>query len=291
MKFSARRLLILLVTLACAASLAPIAAYAAYNDLTLTTAAVISVGGYTLDVSGSSAVIQSITVNTTSFSVTLASGSSLTVSSPSLQQLSSDVTSDVTNNTCTGSASSISLAYAGAGTVTNVITPSATVCTTASFGGGGSGGVGGGGMIVGSGPTAPSAAGTLGAGAIAPATATTSAPLEQSQIARLSSAASTTGIQSPQTTPRTYTFTQNLQYLDTSPEVAELQKYLNDHGFDLAQSGPGSSGEETDRFGPLTYAALVKFQDAYAAEILTPLGLRRGSGYSGPATRPFVNNN
>jgi hypothetical protein len=62
----------------------PALAFAAYNDVTLTTDAVVSVGGYTLDVSGSSATIQSITVNTGSFSVTLASGSSFSVSSPTL---------------------------------------------------------------------------------------------------------------------------------------------------------------------------------------------------------------
>ena len=135
------------------AVLAPLSlAFAAYNDVTLTTDAVVSVGGYTLDVSGSTAAVQSITVNGSSFSVTLASGSSLTVSSPTLNELSSDVTTDVTSNPCTGSASSISLAYTGVGTVTNVITPSATICTTSS---GSSSGGGGGGQPVGSGPTAP----------------------------------------------------------------------------------------------------------------------------------------
>ena len=107
----------------------PAVACAAFNDVTLTTDAVISVGGYTLNVSGSSAVIQSINVDAGSFSVTLASGSSFSVSSPTLHQLSSDVSSDVVSNPCTGSESSISLAYSGAGTVTNVITPAATVCS------------------------------------------------------------------------------------------------------------------------------------------------------------------
>jgi hypothetical protein len=48
---------------------------------------------------GSIADRPSIVVNASNFSVTLASGSSLTVTSPTLQQLSSDVTSDVVNNT------------------------------------------------------------------------------------------------------------------------------------------------------------------------------------------------
>src|ERR1700722_17067166 len=142
---------LLLLVFASAAALIPFVAFAAYNDVTLTTDANILVGSYTLNVSGSTAAVQSITVNAGSFSVTLASGSSLTVSSPTFQQLSSDVTSDVTNNTCTGSQSSISLAYSGAGTVTNVITPSATVCSSSSGGGGGSPPPsGGGGLIVGS---------------------------------------------------------------------------------------------------------------------------------------------
>ena len=55
--------------------LSPLLAFAAYNNVSLTTAAVVSVGGYTLDVSGSTAALQSITVNGSSFSVTLASGS------------------------------------------------------------------------------------------------------------------------------------------------------------------------------------------------------------------------
>ena len=61
-------------------------ASAAYNDVTLTTATVLSVGGIEVDISGSSAVIQSITVNPTNFSFTLPSGS-LERSAPTLRWL------------------------------------------------------------------------------------------------------------------------------------------------------------------------------------------------------------
>jgi hypothetical protein len=54
---------------------------------------------------------------------------------------------------------------------------------------------------------------------------------------------------------------------------------------------PGSPGEETNLFGLLTYAALVKFRDARAAAILTPVGLTHGSGYFRPATQAFINGN
>jgi hypothetical protein len=52
-------------------------AFAAYNDVTLTTNAVLSVNGITLNISASTSVIQSIMVNASSFSFTLGTGSSL----------------------------------------------------------------------------------------------------------------------------------------------------------------------------------------------------------------------
>jgi hypothetical protein len=73
------------------------------------------------------------------------------------------------------------------------------------------------------------------------------------------------------------------------PDVLCLQQYLNAHGESLAQSGPGSPGEETDYFGSLTFNTLVRFQEAYAAQILAPLNLSKGTGYFGVSTRSFVN--
>ncbi|MEK7126074.1 MAG: hypothetical protein AAB835_01115, partial [Patescibacteria group bacterium] len=58
-----------------AALFAPALAFAAADDVTLTTDTVLSVGGITLNVSGSSATVESITVNASDFSVTLSSGS------------------------------------------------------------------------------------------------------------------------------------------------------------------------------------------------------------------------
>jgi hypothetical protein len=45
-------------------------------------------------------------------------------------------------------------------------------------------------------------------------------------------------------------------------EVRALQKLLNKAGFVLADSGPGSPGNETTKFGALTRAAVRKFQCA-----------------------------
>ena len=75
----------------------------------------------------------------------------------------------------------------------------------------------------------------------------------------------------------------------TEPDVLELQKYLNAQGFLLAQNGIGSPGEETNYFGPLTYKALIEFQETHSIDILAPVGLKKGTGYFGSSTRAFVN--
>ncbi len=40
----------------------------------------------------------------------------------------------------------------------------------------------------------------------------------------------------------------NLRRGDAHNDVLRLQQYLNNHGFPLAQSGPGSPGNETNYF-------------------------------------------
>jgi len=87
-----------------------------------------------------------------------------------------------------------------------------------------------------------------------------------------------------------YTFARTLRSRSSGEDVRELQKFLNAEGFVVAMRGIGSSGSEGTFFGPLTYNALIKFQEAHAKEILTPLGLTKGTGIFSIATRTFVNN-
>ena len=75
-------------------------------------------------------------------------------------------------------------------------------------------------------------------------------------------------------------FTRDLTLNSVDDEVLMLQKYLNAHGFTVAQSGAGSSGHETNRFGSATKAALIKFQKA---NHIVP-----ASGYFGPVTRGVI---
>jgi len=84
-------------------------------------------------------------------------------------------------------------------------------------------------------------------------------------------------------------FTRNLTVGATGADVLELQKLLNSKGYTVATAGAGSAGMESQYFGPATKAAVAKMQEAYAAEILTPLGLTTGTGYFGASTRAKAN--
>jgi hypothetical protein len=81
-------------------------------------------------------------------------------------------------------------------------------------------------------------------------------------------------------TPTTNTFTiptRDLKLNITGEDVKQLQKLLNANGFPVAISGVGSLGKETNKFGPLTKKALIKYQQAN--------GITPAAGYFGPKTR------
>ncbi len=72
----------------------------------------------------------------------------------------------------------------------------------------------------------------------------------------------------------------DLKINDSHEDIRKLQKYLNENGFFIAKDGPGSTGNETNVFGPLTKSALIKFQQAN--------NIYPSSGYFGPKTRKFI---
>lgn len=81
-----------------------------------------------------------------------------------------------------------------------------------------------------------------------------------------------------QTTPSTACeFKRNLTVGSRGDDVKCLQKYLNESGYKIAESGAGSPGNETTYFGPATKAALIKWQKAN--------NVSPASGFFGPLSR------
>jgi len=78
----------------------------------------------------------------------------------------------------------------------------------------------------------------------------------------------------------TFVFNSTLKLGMTSPEVKELQKFLNNNGFVISLSGAGSPNNETNYFGQKTKQAVILFQ---IANNLTT------DGVVGSATRKYIN--
>lgn len=74
-------------------------------------------------------------------------------------------------------------------------------------------------------------------------------------------------------------FTVNLSYGMQGKEVKCLQNFLKSQGFSV---------ETIAYFDSLTKMAVIKFQEKYALEILTPVGLKNGTGFVGVLTRAKI---
>jgi hypothetical protein len=80
-------------------------------------------------------------------------------------------------------------------------------------------------------------------------------------------------------------FENNLYYgLRNNTEVSCLQEFLK-----LQDSEIYPEGLVTGNFLSLTQSAVIRFQEKYAAEILAPLGLEKGTGFVGEKTRAKIN--
>jgi len=268
----------------------PTLAFAAYNDVTLTTDVVLSVNSVSINVSGSSATMETIEVGATSFTATLQAASAMTISAPNLSVTTEPAIGGITA-VCSSGVKTITIpAVSGANTVT--VTPSSTACTndtssTSSGGGGpvglvGSGGGGGG-----------SASPVIPAPSTPPASTPSSSGLSTTQVDAILSLLSSFGADQAtidnvksalngQATTGTVTaaFVRNLELGMTGADVKALQQWLNANGYRVAESGYGSPGNETTKFGGATKAALIKFQKAN--------GITPAVGYFGPKTRAAV---
>ncbi|MCC7356562.1 MAG: SBBP repeat-containing protein [Candidatus Doudnabacteria bacterium] len=89
--------------------------------------------------------------------------------------------------------------------------------------------------------------------------------------------------------PPSLLFTRNLGPGSVGADVQRLQQFMNANGYSVSTSGAGALNQETTFFGARTRAAVRVFQEAFASEILTPLGLTQGTGYFGNSTRALLN--
>ncbi len=80
-------------------------------------------------------------------------------------------------------------------------------------------------------------------------------------------------------------FTRDLYYgLRNDNDVYCLQKFLKEQGKEIYPEGL-----LTGNFLYLTKRAVIRFQEKYKKEILSPLGLSKGTGYFGPLSRKLAN--
>jgi len=106
----------------------------------------------------------------------------------------------------------------------------------------------------------------------------------QKEIKRLQSQINTI-LGKEQTQVSCLRFKSNLYYgMRDNSEVRCLQEFLKNQGPEIY-----SEGLVTGNFLILTKAAVIRFQEKYTDEILKPLGLERGTGYVGLATRTKIN--
>jgi len=219
--------------------LMPFVAGAAYNSVTLGTDTVrISVAGVNLTISGSSAVVESITVNTNDFSFVLLPGSYLQVTSTDkldLRGVSGSSAEFNTDKTCSSSESVTTFSHVDASNTITVTPDVSDACssgtTNSNIGGSSSGRSGGGG----------------GNSSIAPSP-------------------SPTAVAVVATTPAAgkAVFTRLLSVGSTGEDVSNLQTKLKGEGlFDH---------EVTGYFGPITQKAVKAYQAKYGIDQLGIVG-------------------
>ncbi len=272
-----KRLFFLVVALGLFASM-PV--YAAFDDVTLETTAILDVGGYDLTIYSASALLEEIVVDVSDFSVTMLAGSVIIVESADGVGFTHDAGDGyVTSEYCSGGVSRLGLAGA-AGTIT--ITPSG-VCTEAvveeeeeDSGGGGSS------SSHRRSDSTPSASPVVTTPAQGSLIDTLRSLIQQfiAQGGTPSPAMLAFVGTSADTSTSAGGYTRDLDVGATGDDVLKLQQFLVAQNKGPAAQALAANGL-THLFGPLTQAALKEYQVA--------VGITPAVGFFGPVTRAHVN--
>jgi len=251
--------------------LLPVFAFAERGDLLMGGSAVISTTAGNFILSGDASTLDSITVNSGNFSVIMSYGTELLITSADRKDFTispSGYAAAVKEFICGTSVSTLRLGNPlWSSAITYTVTPSSGACSVSGGGSspsstGGGGGGGGGGYA----PTVPPQTQTGSAvAAVTPSASAAPTTVSAGGISAVFSATMKAGM--------------------SSADVKRLQQVLNSNpDTQIASSGVGSPGHETEYFGSLTRAAVKKFQAKYG---LASSGDENSTGYGlvGPKTR------
>jgi len=90
--------------------------------------------------------------------------------------------------------------------------------------------------------------------------------------------------------PDDFLFEDNMARGVSGEPVKHLQIFLNNVGAKVAEPGNyGSSGMETEYYGPATEQAVAQFQEKHSEDVLEQMGLYKGTGVVGELTREKLN--
>ncbi len=244
---------------------APIAVFAAYTDAVIENGIIITVGGNNYTVTGNTNV-DSIEVDSTKITLILSKSASIKFTSADRSNFTVSPSGYVQALGCTSAESYVTVGndlWNEAITVT--VTPSGTCVVGSGGGGGGSSGGGGGGGGGG--------AAVLPLATTPSTTATTQTPITPVIIMGSSVSA---------------VFSSILKMGMTNSDIKRLQQLLNSSlDTQIASSGIGSPGNETEYFGSMTRIAVQKFQAKYG---IVSSGSETTTDYGmiGPATRAKI---
>ena len=103
------------------------------------------------------------------------------------------------------------------------------------------------------------------------------------------SAVSTSGVPAATSGVFCHAWNRSLRIGDQNDDVTNLVRALIKENL-LSADEMFQDGRTVLNFDERVASAVVAFQEKYAAEILTPVGLQQGSGFAGSMTRKKLNN-